>query len=120
MAIVLHKWAAALTLGLSFVKSGVSRKEFIINILIFSSISPIGVCIGMALTSFSSDFIAGIFLSISVGTFIYIACSEIIIHEFNEKENRYIKFLCFLLGAGIVLGLNIMELLSDSEHNHNH
>ena len=120
LAIVLHKWAAALTLGLSFVKSGVSRKEFIIDILIFSSISPIGIVIGMALTSFSSDFIAGIFLSISVGTFIYIACSEIIIHEFNEKENRYIKFLCFILGAGIVLSLNLLEFLSNSGHSHNH
>ena len=120
LAIVLHKWAAALTLGLSFIKSGVSRKEFIINILIFSSITPIGICIGMALTSFSSDFIAGIFLSISVGTFIYIACSEIIIHEFNEKENRYIKFLCFILGAGIVLSLNLLEFLTNSGHSHNH
>lgn len=120
IAIALHKWAAALTLGISFVKSGVSQKEFIINILIFSFITPIGVSIGMALTSFSSDFIAGIFLSISVGTFIYIACSEIVIHEFNKKENRYIKFLCFILGAGIVLSLNILEFLSNSGHSHSH
>ncbi len=120
LAISLHKWAASLTLGISFIKSDVPQKEYIINILIFSFITPIGISIGMALTSFSSDYIAGIFLSISVGTFIYIACSEIIIEEFNKKENRYIKFLCFLLGAGIVLGLNLMELLSDSEHNHNH
>ena len=119
LAIALHKWAAALTLGISFVKSGVSQKEYIFNILIFSFITPMGIIIGMALTSFNSDYIAGIFLSISVGTFIYIACSEIIIDEFHKKENRYIKFLCFLLGAGIVLGLNIMELLSDSEHHHN-
>ena len=34
LAISLHKWAAALTLGISFVKSGVSQKEFIIMILI--------------------------------------------------------------------------------------
>ena len=120
IAIALHKWAAALTLGISFVKSGVSQKEFIINILVFSFITPIGVSIGMALTSFSSDFIAGIFLSISVGTFIYIACSEIVIHEFNKKENRYIKFLCFILGAGIVLSLNILEFLSNSGHSHSH
>ena len=120
LAIALHKWAAALTLGISFVKSGVSQKEYIINILIFSFITPLGIIIGMALTSFSSDYIAGIFLSISVGTFIYISCSEVIIEEFSEKENRYIKFLCFLFGAGIVLGLNVMELLSDSDHHHNH
>ena len=120
LAISLHKWAAALTLGISFVKSGVSQKEFIINILVFSFISPIGISLGMALTSFSNDFIAGIFLSISVGTFIYIACSEIVIHEFNKKGNRYIKFLCFILGAGMVLSLNVLEFISNSGHNHGH
>ena len=120
LAIALHKWAASLTLGISFVKSGVSQKEFIINVLIFSFITPIGIIIGMTLTTFSSDFIAGIFLSISVGTFIYIACSEVVVDEFNKKENKYIKFILFILGAGIVLSLNVLEFLSDSGHGHNH
>ena len=118
IAISLHKWAASLTLGISFVKSNVSKNEFVINILIFSCFTPVGIMIGMALTSFSNDYIAGIFLSISVGTFIYIACSEVVIDEFNKKENKYIKFLFFLLGAGIVLALNLLELLSDSGHSH--
>ena len=118
IAISLHKWAASLTLGISFVKSNVSKNEFVINILIFSCFTPVGIIIGMALTSFSNDYIAGIFLSISVGTFIYIACSEVVIDEFNKKENKYIKFLFFLLGAGIVLALNLLELLSDSGHSH--
>ena len=118
LAIILHKWAAALTLGISFVKSGVSQKEFVINIFIFSFITPIGISIGMILTTMSNDLMAGIFLSISVGTFIYIACSEIIIHEFSKKENKYIKFFCFILGAGMVLSLNTMEFLSG--HNHKH
>ena len=118
IAISLHKWAASLTLGISFVKSNVTKNEYIINILIFSLFTPIGIIIGMALTSFSNDYIAGIFLSISVGTFIYIACSEVVIDEFNKKENKYIKFLFFLLGAGIVLALNLLELLSDSGHSH--
>ena len=118
IAISLHKWAASLTLGISFVRSNVSKNEFVINILIFSCFTPVGIIIGMALTSFSNDYIAGIFLSISVGTFIYIACSEVVIDEFNKKENKYIKFLFFLLGAGIVLALNLLELLSDSGHSH--
>ena len=118
IAISLHKWAASLTLGISFVKSNVSKNEFIINILIFSFITPIGIIIGLALTSFSNDYIAGVFLSISVGTFIYIACSEVVIDEFNKKKNKYIKFLFFLLGAGIVLALNLLEFLSDSGHGH--
>ena len=114
LAIALHKWVTSLILGITFVKSGVSQKEYIINVLIFSFITPIGISIGMTLTNFSNDFIASIFFSISVGTFIYIACSEIIIDEFNKNENKYIKFLFFMLGAGIVLSLNFLELISDS------
>ena len=115
IAISLHKWAASLTLGISFVKSDVSKKEFIIMILIFSFITPIGIIIGIILTSTSDDLIAGIFLSISVGTFIYIACSEIITDEFAKKDNRCKKFFCFLFGAGIVLILNLLEYCSDSK-----
>ena len=118
IAISLHKWAASLTLGISFVKSNVSKKEFIINILIFSFFTPLGIIIGMALTSFSNDYIAGIFLSLSVGTFIYIACSEVVIDEFSKKDNKCIKFLFFLLGAGMVLALNLLELVSESGHSH--
>ena len=114
----LHKWAASLSLGISFVKSGVNKKQFIIMILIFSLISPLGICMGMILTKFSSDILEGIFLSITVGTFIYIACSEIIIDEFSEAKYKYLKFLFFLLGAGIVIGLSIIESFSNEDHHH--
>ena len=120
LAISLHKWAASLSLGISFVKSGIKKKQFIIMILIFSIISPLGVIIGMALSFLSSDILAGIFLSISVGTFIYIACSEIIIDEFSDNKYKFPKFISFLLGAGIVIVLSIVEVFSNEEHGHNH
>ena len=120
LAIALHKWAASLTLGISFVKSGVTRKQFIIIILIFAFITPIGITLGMALTSISSNTVAGIFLSFSVGTFIYIACSEVIVDEFANPENKYWKFLCFLLGAAIVITLSLVEVFTDAGHGHAH
>lgn len=120
LAISLHKWAASLSLGISFVKSGVKKKRFIIMILIFGFISPIGIIFGMVLKSLSSDTLAGIFLSITVGTFIYIACSEIIIDEFNSDIYKYWKFLFFLLGAMLVIILSILESFIGSGHGHNH
>ena len=118
LAISLHKWAASLSLGISFVKSRVKRKQFIIMVLIFAFISPVGIVFGMILSSLASDILAGIFLSISVGTFIYIACSEIIIDEFSSSEYKYSKFLFFLLGAAIVITLSIVEIFSDAGHGH--
>ena len=120
LAIALHKWASSLTLGISFVKSGVTQKQFIIMILIFAFITPVGIAFGMALTSISSDVVAGIFLSISVGTFIYIACSEVIVDEFSNPENKYFKFLSFLLGAAIVIALTLIEVYTEAGHGHHH
>ena len=120
LAIALHKWAVSLTLGISFVKAGVNKKQFIIMILIFAFITPIGIALGMALTSLSNNTVAGIFLSISVGTFIYIACSEVVTDEFANPEYKYPKFLCFLLGAAIVIALTLVEGYTSIGHNHSH
>ncbi len=120
LAIALHKWAASLTLGISFVKSGVTKKQFIIMILIFAFITPVGIALGMILTSMSGNTVAGIFLSISVGTFIYIACSEVVIDEFDNPENKYWKFLSFLLGAAVVVALTLVEVYTGAGHGHHH
>ena len=120
LAIALHKWAASLTLGISFVKSGVTKKQFITMILIFAFITPVGIALGMALTSLSNNTVAGIFLSISVGTFIYIACSEVIVDEFSNPDKKYYKFLSFLLGAAIVFALTLVEVYTEAGHGHHH
>lgn len=46
-----------------------------------------------------------IFASIAAGTFIYISCSEVIIDEFSDKENKVWKLAFYVLGAGIIFSL---------------
>ena len=118
LGVALHKWAAALTLGISFVRSGISKKNYVIMILIFSFISPIGIALGLILTSISNDYVAGIFLSLSVGTFIYIACSEVVVDEFSGNEKKWPKFLMFLFGAIVIVGFNMIELFTESGEHH--
>ncbi len=89
-------------------------------ILIFAFITPVGIALGMILTSMSGNTVAGIFLSISVGTFIYIACSEVVIDEFDNPENKYWKFLSFLLGAAVVVALTLVEVYTGAGHGHHH
>ena len=120
LAIALRKWAASLTLGISFVKSGVIEKQFIIMILIFAFITPVGIVFGMTLTFLTSNVVTGIFLSISAGTFIYIACSEVIVDEFSNPKNKYFKFLLFLLGAAFAFALTLIEVYTESDHGHHH
>ena len=41
--------------------------------------------------------------TLSAGTFVYVACSEIIENEFRKKNaNRWIQFAAMLAGGGIV------------------
>ena len=115
LAIMAHKWAASLTLGISIVKSGVEKKQLIIMILIFAFIGPVGVAVGLILSETANDYLQGIFLAISVGTFIYIACSEVLVEEFENPDNKFLKFFMFMVGGIFIGGLSLLELALDIE-----
>ena len=107
-AIILHKWAAAFALGISFYKSGTETDLFIKMILLFTSFGPIGIIIGMIFSD-AGNLIKGIMLSISGGTFIYVAASEVIVEEFSLSKNNNIKFLWFLFGGLLTFILTFIE-----------
>ena len=115
LAIAAHKWAASLTLGISFVKAGVSRTQLIIMVSIFAFIGPVGIAFGLILTTTASDLVEGIFLAISVGTFIYISCSEVLVEEFENPDNKFIKFCMFMLGGIFIAGLSLWEIFGGVE-----
>ena len=107
-AIILHKWAAAFALGISFYKSGTEKDLFIKMILLFTSFGPLGIIIGMIFSD-AGNLIKGIMLSISAGTFIYVAASEVIVEEFSLSKKTNIKFLLFLLGGLLTFILTFIE-----------
>ena len=107
-AIILHKWAAAFALGISFYKSGTEKELFIKMILLFTSFSPLGIIIGMIFSD-AGFLIKGIMLSISAGTLIYVAASEVIVEEFSLSKKTNIKFLWFLLGGLLTFILTFIE-----------
>ena len=80
-------------------------------ILFFALIGPIGVFLGILLSTTASECIEGIFLSISTGTFLYVACSEVIVEEFSTPSKRYLKFLLYLVGGVFAAGLTLFEYL---------
>ena len=103
IAILAHKWAESLALGISFFKSGTERNIFIKMIVIFSLFSPSGIIIGILFSS-AGYLIEGILLSVSGGTFLYISASEVIVEEFAITKYKYKKFAFYLLG-GILVGI---------------
>ena len=109
IAILIHKGAAASSLGISLVKTFPNNFKLCRQlILVFSLATPLGVLIGMAVTN-AGDIYEVIFSSLAAGSFVYIACSEVIVEEFSIPGNRYWKLLAFLFGAAIITCLFFLE-----------
>jgi zinc transporter 1/2/3 len=98
LAILLHKWAEALTVGISFTKNQLGVAKSVKLALIFVASTPLGVVIGLFLSG-ENKIVLAIFMGISCGTFVYIACVEIIVEEFSVAKNKWWKLLCYLVGA---------------------
>jgi len=100
-AVIIHKWAEALTLGISLMKANASPSLLLALITIFAASSPLGIIIGWYILQ-APLIVAAIFKAIATGTFLYLAATEIAPEEFSEKSNRCSKFSCFMLGVGFI------------------
>lgn len=107
-AIIMHKWAASFALGISFYKSGIDTDFFIKMILLFSLFGPVGIIIGMFFSE-AGSLMKGIMLSLSGGTFIYVAASEVLVEEFSISKSKNIKFFCYLFGGLLTFILTLVE-----------
>jgi len=112
LAVVCHKWAEGLTLGLAFFKADVDLKMSTIMIAIQAVMNPLGIFVGWILSG-KGYVITGIFQSISAGTFLYIAAGEVIVNEFNLKRHRFLKFVLFCVALAFVTSLYFIEQLTE-------
>ena len=76
--------------------------------MLFAAFTPFGIGLGLILSG-SSKLIEGIILSISTGTFIYVAASEVIVEEFAVTKYRFSKFFLYLVGGIFVGALAVIE-----------
>lgn len=109
IAILVHKGAAASALGISLVKN--FPKDFTMVrqlVFLFSIATPIGVIIGM-LCSNAGETVDVVMSSLAGGTFIYIGCTEIIVHEFSKGGNKLLKIIAYLCGAALITSLCFMK-----------
>ena len=90
-----------MSLGGAFARTGFNLCQICVFLGIFALTTPIGILIGMAISE-SNAVIDVIFLGLSGGTFIYVACSEIITAEFDKGSYQWAKMLLVLLGGTII------------------
>ena len=107
LAILSHKWVEALTIGINFNNSQLEY-ETVKFILLFASMTPIGIILGIIFAG-TSDLIEGFFFAVSSGTFLYISASEVVIEEFSLSKYKKHKFLSFIIGAGLIFIVTIFE-----------
>ena len=114
IGIVIHKSAAAVSIGTAFACSAFSLKEVALFLFIFAIIAPIGIGIGMGVSE-TNALLDTILMGLSGGTFVYVACSEIIINEFATGKYQLWKMLLVLLGGAVI---SVLWFLEGDHHHH--
>ena len=94
-----------MSLSISMVKAFPGRDNFIMALMAcFASFTPIGLVIGMLIAD-AGDLMEIIFSTLAAGTFMYIACSEVIIEEFSIPDHKWLKLVFFVLGICMITAL---------------
>ena len=96
VAIIIHKMPAAFSLGIKV--AGLQPKLAYGLMGTFVMSSPLGIAIGIGLSSIKYPIIQVIFLGVSAGTFIYIGCTEVLPKQFHDKKDACLKYTSYLLG----------------------
>jgi zinc transporter ZupT len=80
--------------------------------MLLSTFQSTGLSIGLGLRN-TSDITESVILAFAGGTFIYIACGEILSHEFDRNQPmwlKYVKFLMYIFGAAIITVMWLLDL----------
>lgn len=97
-----------MTLGLAFRKAGVNKTTSTYMIMIQAVMNPIGIGIGWIMAD-KGPIYTGIFVSISVGTFIYISTMEMLTEEFAISSYKWQKYFIFVIAVAFVSSLWFVE-----------
>ena len=115
IAICLHKGAAGMSLGISMGKTFPNQDAFVTKMLVlFAIFTPAGVGLGWLLER-SSELVEIIFSCLAAGSFLYIACSEVIVEEFSIPRYRFLKLFAYLFGISCITCLKFLEADGDDD-----
>jgi len=107
LALISHKPVEALSLGILMVKSETHKSYYALFIMLFSAVTPLGCCIGMAIGAVGlPSLVAPAFTALAVGSFFYISTTEIIADEFkthSKMAQRWLRFFSLLVGVSFIL-----------------
>ena len=93
IAMLMHKFLMAFSLGLKLVQSGLNRWVVLVDAALFSAMCPLGIALGLSLTLLAQtgdspgmDLLNGSLESLAAGTFLFVTFFEMIPPEFDEQD----------------------------------
>ncbi|CAN0087092.1 unnamed protein product, partial [Phaeothamnion confervicola] len=107
-AIAAHKGLAAYALGSALMELGSSGNGTLGGVLLFSSMTPLGIGIGQLLGGVGSGSgngeadgaIANACVALASGTFLYVSLMEVLPRELADLEGGAIKLVALMMGFG--------------------
>ena len=106
-AILSHKWAESFALGSSFVATGAPRHVALRFLATFASSTPVGILLGWYAHSYLPPSTSAVFKALSAGTFLYIGASEVVVEEFVQGKQYWIKWVWFTAGLFVMYALHV-------------
>lgn len=99
LAVMLHKFPAALALSSLLVKAGeFTPKKILVYMFVFALATPLGALGAyFFLQSMDAHFVA-VALGVSAGSFLYIAVGDLLPTVHEEHDKRYRNLVCLCLG----------------------
>ncbi|XP_040198439.1 zinc transporter ZIP1-like [Rana temporaria] len=111
IAILIHKSIIAVSLSLLLMQSNVKTRWFVLSIVMFALMSPIGIAIGIGVIqnrAAGSGLVPSILEGLAAGTFVYITFLEILPHELNSSRWRLPKVIFIVLGFSAMAALRFL------------
>jgi len=127
IALISHHWIESFALGVSLLRSNCTTKSIIQLVVLFSVMAPLGILFGMllrlAISEDAADSVEALIVSITAGSFIYVALVDILLEEFHTARDKYKKtislFVGFVLNSTVILVFeNIAHSHDDHDHDH--
>ena len=114
VALAVHKSIISFMMGLQFTDTFQQTSRVLSYMLTFSIMSPIGICIGTAITavnqgSFGLDISSMTLQGVATGTFLYVTFFEILQKELGVEDHSITKVLAIILGFVLISLTKLVE-----------
>ena len=107
----------AFCVGLELFVANTRKSLFVIYILAFSLMSPIGIGIGMAVINNLADdpevyyISVGVLQALSAGTILYVVVFQVLQRERSKNVSGNMQLFCFILGFCAMMLVEIFGML---------